>query len=505
MAFSATHAAFEGGRLLGRRPVSILLGWPLFYAVAYGILVGLVMLTLGATMLGEILQEHDRVIEDPAEVWQFMAGLGLTGVILVGGLLLISAIQLAAVFRAVLRPEDRGFAYLKLGGDELLQLVLMVIITLFFMVVVGGLSIGLVVGLKYADLGTAATVPLAITGGLIILCLAIWLSVRLSLAPAMTFAQRRLRFFGSWKLTRRRFWPLVGMYLLAFVLCIVAYVIGELIANAIVAGAGLSIHEFVSDGEFDLSNIGMPIIAAGAGAILVWLVSSAVQMALFYAPQAAAYRDIMAERNPPPAPEYDAPPPSEGPIDPLTGAALAGAAVAGATAAAVHAHAADEAETAAAEPQPAPPSEALAADAAEAHPAPATEPPSADAPAVAPHAEPVQGMETATPEGEPEPAPETGPTPEPPHESTASEPAPAAPEPPSGWGAAEPGAGEAPTPGPDDHAAVEPSAAEPALEPASPPEPVSEPAPEAPHPAAPEPEAQPHAPQDEPNPPPKEH
>lgn len=42
----------------------------------------------------------------------------------------------------------------------------------------------------------------------------IWLAVRLSLASPLTFDTRRVRVFGSFALTRGRFWSLLGAYLL---------------------------------------------------------------------------------------------------------------------------------------------------------------------------------------------------------------------------------------------------------------------------------------------------
>jgi hypothetical protein len=48
--------------------------------------------------------------------------------------------------------------------------------------------------------------------------LAIWVLVRLSLAGAITFSERRIHVSKSWELTRGRFWPLAWAYVLAFLL-----------------------------------------------------------------------------------------------------------------------------------------------------------------------------------------------------------------------------------------------------------------------------------------------
>jgi hypothetical protein len=45
--------------------------------------------------------------------------------------------------------------------------------------------------------------------------------LRLSLAGPQTFAERRITLAGSWRLTKQAFWPMVGSYLIAFILYVV--------------------------------------------------------------------------------------------------------------------------------------------------------------------------------------------------------------------------------------------------------------------------------------------
>ena len=71
----------------------------------------------------------------------------------------------------------------------------------------------------------SAAVPNVVTlvpwlGTLGVLGVAVFVVVRLSLAPVATFAERRLVVFESWSLTRGHFWQLFAAYALA-VACIV--------------------------------------------------------------------------------------------------------------------------------------------------------------------------------------------------------------------------------------------------------------------------------------------
>ena len=60
-----------------------------------------------------------------------------------------------------------------------------------------------------------------------------WLAVRLSLASPLTFETRRVNLFGSFALTRGRFWPIFGTYALLIALALVVFLLITVIAVAI--------------------------------------------------------------------------------------------------------------------------------------------------------------------------------------------------------------------------------------------------------------------------------
>lgn len=349
MAFSATRAALEGFRLVGRRPVSIL-AWAIFYTLVSAALIAAGVMFLGSTAVGEIIRNHHNPewahnynVESPEELWSLFGGMAVGAAVLIPAIIILSVVQLCAVFRAVLRPEERGFAYLRFGGDELRQIGLMILMTLFFGLLACGFVAALVFGLKTADLDGGLKAAIGIVGGLAFFVLMLVLGVRLSLAQPMTFAQRRVRFFGSWGLTKGKFWPLLGMYILAAIFTIIVYFAGDALARFAAGALGFSMESLFSGDTFafDIDNFSFEQLATvfGAGGlvyVLISMLSGAIQLATGYAPQAAAYRDLAEERNPTDPAPVAADPHGE---DHGHGAAAGGAAALAAGAAAVAADA----------------------------------------------------------------------------------------------------------------------------------------------------------------------
>jgi len=292
MAFSATEAAFEGFRVVRRNPMALIF-WALFYAV----FMVAIFAMMGPNLISfvtatEQLEQSGATpsMEDFAPLFQMM---GLLFAVLLPLSLIASAMIYAAVSRAVLRPGESAFGYLRLGMDE--ARVLVVSIVLFFvfmalMVVASGI-IGAVIGMT-----VAAEMP-ALWLLVVLLILAaigacIWLAVRLSLAIPITMAERRIAIFDSFGFTRGRFWPLLGMALLAWVMSVVVGLLGSLVAMPLqfATGGGMMALEGLEDESLQvILQSAWPAIAAW---ILINAVMSALQVAVVYAPFSAAYRDM---------------------------------------------------------------------------------------------------------------------------------------------------------------------------------------------------------------------
>lgn len=291
MAFSATDAVFEGFRVVRRQPLTLVF-WSLFYAaimVAAFAMVGPSL--IGFVTATEQLEQSGATptMEDFAPLFQMM---GLLFAVLMPVSLIASAMIYAAVARAVLRPGESAFGYLRLGMDEVRVLVVSVVLFLVFMVLMAVSSglIGVAIGMTVAAEAPALWL-LVVLLVLAAIALFAWLSVRLSLAIPITMAERRIAIFDSFGFTKGRFWPLLGMALLAWFLSMVVGLLGSLVAMPLeMATGGMTALEGLEDESLQV------IIQAAWPAIAAWIVinavMSALQVAVVYAPFSAAYRDI---------------------------------------------------------------------------------------------------------------------------------------------------------------------------------------------------------------------
>ena len=292
MAFSATDAVFEGFRVVRRQPLALVF-WALFYAA----IMAAAFAMIGPSLIGfvtatEQLEQSGATptMEDFAPLFQMM---GLLFAVLLPASLITSAMMHAAIARSVLRPGESAFGYLRLGMDEVRVLVVSVVLFLVFMVLMAVSSglIGVAVGMTVAAEAPALWL-LVVLLVLATIALFAWLFVRLSLAIPITMAERRIAIFDSFGFTKGRFWPLLGMALLAWVLSMVVGLLGSLVAMPLelATGGGITALEGLEDESLQvILQSAWPAIGAW---ILINAAMSALQVAVVYAPFAAAYRDI---------------------------------------------------------------------------------------------------------------------------------------------------------------------------------------------------------------------
>jgi hypothetical protein len=202
--------------------------------------------------------------------------LGLASIVVLCGFLFTQAILGAGVFRLEMRPDEPAFLHLRLGRDEV-RLLLVWLIT-----ITGGWVLGWASTLVGHAVG-AGGVWLELLAAVV----AIYFGLRFALAAPISFAERRIDFPRSWRLTRGRVLGLAGMSALS--LCLIGLVmVAVLVALALTAlgFGGLSGLSGIFGGREALQT--HPGIFLLAFAIQILL--TPVLWTLGMAPVAAAYR-----------------------------------------------------------------------------------------------------------------------------------------------------------------------------------------------------------------------
>ncbi|MAL87275.1 MULTISPECIES: hypothetical protein [unclassified Brevundimonas] len=297
MTFSATDAAFEGFRVVRRKPM-VLLWWAAFYLVSFALIFLLAAGPIAGVMAAASDLENMGPGATPEDLRPFMMAYLAVFPILIPLGILMGAVLNAAVARSVLEPGKSAFGYLRIGMDEVrvavVSVVLSIVMGLAAMVIFG------VAGFIAGFLG-AADVP----GGALIIVVVflaaiaamIWLAVRLSLAIPITVAEKRFAFFDSFKVTGGHLWGLIGMAVIAFVMTLVVSILTSIVFFPLTMGMGAAVDWESLEG-MNAMGILQAIGPMVAVAIVLQAISSALLAAVMYAPFAAAYRDLKGTGTP---------------------------------------------------------------------------------------------------------------------------------------------------------------------------------------------------------------
>jgi hypothetical protein len=311
--FSIGEAYGAGFSLVARKPLHVLT-WGIVYSVLRMLPFVLMMFMVGPDIIKGYadffanaaaggdpqagMQEFSRTV---SRMQSFQALGWLTSI-------LAMAILNAAVFRAVIRPQDGGFLGLKLGMDEVWQglvylcaafllaifavLIVLAACALGAIVFFMGRAVGSGVGDWISGIGVAA----AVIGGIGAI---LWICIRFSLAGPATFAQRNFQLFESWTLTKGHSWSLLGLMLL-LMLTILGFEIvfgGILITIFFSLGSASafspeSIEAFFAQPTDVWMMQAMPWLV---GLTLVSALLSGAVYTILLAPFASAYRQIVGE------------------------------------------------------------------------------------------------------------------------------------------------------------------------------------------------------------------
>jgi hypothetical protein len=251
-----------------------------------------------AVMFGRIMsQAKTGVAPPPPDIASLMQMQGLSWLLTLGGAF-FGVILYCAVFRAVLRPEDRRFAYLRIGLAELFLFILAVgfYFVFFIGLFVAIIPVAVVAGIAVAAHAPGAAVILGVVSGIAIAVLVIWVVFRFALVGPMTVQDGKFHLFDAWTLSRGH---AGALFLLALCLFVILMVI-ELVVGAVALAFGIAILGQAAGGLQNLSTFfsqsPSALFASLAPALIIGgLVSipvSGALVAIVGAPWARAYRDL---------------------------------------------------------------------------------------------------------------------------------------------------------------------------------------------------------------------
>lgn len=285
--FSPVQAALEGLRMTRRKPL-VVLAWAACYfamLVALGLVVAF---AFGGTVRADLALLSRT--NDLRELIDIVARRKGTLLPLIALAVALQSVITVAIMRAVLRPDERRLAYLRIGAEEGRQFIVALVGWVVALVVTALPSAVLVlIGAGLISLGAVETNRwVEVLGAIAVAGLSIWAGVRLSLLSITTFAEGRLSLRRTWALTDHHFWHLLGMYALAVILTILVGLAQTVVSGLILAFSG---------------GITNPIMLALSGLATMLLAPFffTIQMVILTAAPARAYYDLHASELAPAA------------------------------------------------------------------------------------------------------------------------------------------------------------------------------------------------------------
>ena len=292
-------AVLSGFRLIRREPLAVL-AWGLVYVLfnlACFALFAPVYLNAFANaraMAGAAAAGPSALTADALRIQGLGMLLGVVGMIM-------RAIQTCAVSRAVLRPGDRRFGYLRLGTAELC--LALIYLGLYFATLIAVLVLVMAFSLLTAALYLAHALQVAVVLDLLAfvaaVSAAIYVSLRLSLIAPLVVEDEKPHFARSWIITRGHAGALLAVALCLFGILIAMEVllVGVLL---FVAAAHLSTLSQGAEGSARVTAFFARSPAAILSAILPYVAGLSViavplagaAWAIIAAPWARAYVDL---------------------------------------------------------------------------------------------------------------------------------------------------------------------------------------------------------------------
>jgi hypothetical protein len=301
---SILDAAFSGFRLVRQRP-GILACW-IGVQLVFGLAFGVFFVWSAGGALSHFAQASAQGRTDPSETLTALGQVAPAYLVLIVAWALNYSVFLAAANRALSRPEESRFGYLRFGADELRQLGLVACLALvgvglyFAVIMVAVVIIGLMTVMtgRPGINATTSVVSMLVTFLVVLMGMAalVFFWVRFSLASPITFATRKIDVFGSWSLTRGRFWAILGVQALVLLFIIGISLVGYVLIFAIagVAGGGSAMATLFKP---DVSSIGAYLSPVRLVTNLLQMTLSALILPVSLCPVVDIYRRLTGPSN----------------------------------------------------------------------------------------------------------------------------------------------------------------------------------------------------------------
>lgn len=271
-----------GVGLVRERPLAILV-WGVLYMAATVGMMSAVFVPFMQLAMANAAQPNSV---DPARMFALMGEMYLINFLM----MILFTVLLAAGLRAALRPQERSFASLRLGMDELRMIGLSLLLVIAFVVMV--MVVGMIMTILMIAIGLAAGSGGQMTAGgfagmgigMVVMMVAmyalpIFFAVRLSPAFALTMLRRKIVVGEAWRLTSGNFWTLFGGYLVLGLISMAAYlvIVMILVIPAVsMSGGMLGLIAALQQGQLN----GTLMTTMGVGGILFSLLAG-VSIALW--------------------------------------------------------------------------------------------------------------------------------------------------------------------------------------------------------------------------------
>jgi hypothetical protein len=226
-----SDAAFEGFRITRERPRALAI-WAAFLLIA-NVISAIYLISLAPEARAAIEASQGETAADPAALLTMLKA--MFPMLVMG--LVVQCIMATAIYRIILRPQDKGLiGYLSFGVDELRLIILTLIYVLLATVMIFGVILGATLVFALASqAGQGVGVFIGSVAELFALGLITYVLVRLSLAPVISFNEGRLAVFDSWHLTHGQFWRMTGTYGLALACMVVVALLSLILLSLILA------------------------------------------------------------------------------------------------------------------------------------------------------------------------------------------------------------------------------------------------------------------------------